>query len=927
MESLVRRPGHGIASILCRAVLVSFATATVAAVEVDAGVVLNELQVNTTGTDWEFVEIAGPAGASLAGLAVIGIESDAGASAGTVDFVLPLAGQIPVDGFWWAGSPTGQATYVASCGSADAGIADNALENSSATYLLVRGFAGAVGSDLDTDGDGVLDATPWLELLDAVAILDSATDFAYAGATALGPEGTFLPSGVERSPDFGSWSGSFLDFDTPNGTPGAGNAAGCDASASSIFIHDIQGSGGSVAITTLVSVEAVVTGDFQRADQLRGFFLQEEDADADASPATSEGIFVFCGSCAVDVAVGDKVRITGAPAEFFGMSQIGVTAAGGSVEVLTSGSELPTPTPVELPAEGSTRAEATFENVEGMLVTFADTLVVSEYFELARYGQLVLTAEARPRQFTDANMPGVAGYATFLTALNSRRIILDDDNNVQNDALGPTPADDEPYFWPRPGLSNTNLIRGGDSIANLTGILHWSFAGQSGTDAWRVRPVEEAFSYAFASSNARPEAPAEAGGSFRVASFNVLNYFTTINARGADSVAELDRQRQKTAAALCGLDADVVGLIEIQNDGGVSAADLLNGTNGVNAKCGPYAYVNTGVIGPDEIAVALIYRTASASPVGAPAVLTSLDDARFDETLNRPTLAQTFVDSASGGRLTVVVNHLKSKGSACPGDPDALDGQGNCSGTRTAAAAALVDWLATDPTGSGDPDFVILGDLNAYRNEDPIRIITVGSDGIGDTDDDYTDLLDYLVGAGAYTYLFDGQLGYLDHALASGPLLPQVTGVATWSINADEIPVFDYNDEIRDGTNEPTFERESTSLPIFETNAYRSSDHDPIVVGFTFDSDADGVPDGEDACAGTVIPEAVPSSSLRGKRWALTDDDLVFEAGIQVTSAFTTYDTRGCSCAQIIDRTGAGEGHRKFGCSNGLMLDWIGSLP
>ena len=72
--------------------------------------------------------------------------------------------------------------------------------------------------------------------------------------------------------------------------------------------------------------------------------------------------------------------------------------------------------------------------------------------------------------------------------------------------------------------------------------------------------------------------------------------------------------------------------------------------------------------------------------------------------------------------MTVAVNHFKSKGSDCDelGDPDTGDGQGNCNGTRTQAAAALADFLASDPTGSGDPDVLIIGDLNAYDEEDPI---------------------------------------------------------------------------------------------------------------------------------------------------------------------------------------------------------------
>jgi hypothetical protein len=559
-----------------------------------------------------------------------------------------------------------------------------------------------------------------------------------------------------------------------------------------------------------------------------------------------------------------------------------------------------------------------------MLVRFADPLVVSEYFELARYGQLVLTADGRPAQFTDANEPSIDGYAAFLKDLSSRRIILDDDNNLQNDALGSTPADDEPYFWPRPGLSNSNLLRGGDRITNLTGVMHWSFAGQTGTDAWRVRPVDEAFSYAFTSGNPRPAAPEPVGGSMKVASFNVLNYFTTINSRGADSSAELDRQRAKIAAAICAMDADVLGLIEIENNGTVALGDLLDGSGGVNASCGPYIDIETGVIGPDQIAVALIYRAATVSPVGAFATLDGSVDPRFLETKNRPALAQTFKETATGAQITVVVNHLKSKGSDCNdlGDPDVLDGQGNCNVTRTQAAAALVDWLATDPTGSGDADVLVIGDLNSYRNEDPIITIGAGSDDTVGTADDYTDLLDYLLGPAAYSYVFDGQLGYLDHALASGSLLPQVTGVTAWHANSDEIPVFDFNDDIRD-PGESSFERESTSLPIYEPNAFRSSDHDAVIVGLQFDSDHDGVLDGDDSCPATVLPEGVPTVELRAGRYALVDTDSRFDTAGTDKVSFTLIDTAGCSCEQIIERTGLGAGHAKFGCSVGVMKDWV----
>jgi predicted extracellular nuclease len=627
------------------------------------------------------------------------------------------------------------------------------------------------------------------------------------------------------------------------GTPGAANDC-------VLFIHQVQGSGPSVAISGPVKVEGIVTSLFTRDDVLDGFFLQEENADADLDPATSEGIFVFCrGNCpavppAGTFAPGDLATVTGSAVDFFGMSQIDMTA--GSVVVGTSGNPLPTAIPVDLPASASTLAEATFENLEGMLVSFPDTLVVSEYFQLARFGQIVLTESSRPFQFTHNEEPSVAGYTAFLDELATRRIILDDDNNDNNDAISDGP--DEAYYYPEGGLSVGNLFRGGDTITDLTGVLHWSFAGSSGTDAWRVRPIPEVYDYTFEAVNARPVTPTDVGGTLKVASFNVLNYFTTIDVtpgdtgdcgpsgtldcRGADSTVELERQRDKIVAALAAIDADVVGLVEIENNADASLIDLVGAMNAV-VGAGTYEYIDTGFIGTDAIKVAFIYKPATVSAFGDFAILdssTPIVPNTFVDTKNRPVLIQTFDEVATGARVTIAVNHLKSKGSDCDdlGDPDLDDGQANCNVTRTQAATTLVNYLATDPTGSNDPDFLIIGDLNAYAMEDPIDVIK---------DAGYTDLVNLFGGSDAYSYVFDGQLGYLDHALANGSLLSQVTGVTPWHINADEIPVFDYNDDIQD-PGESSFERESGAegFVIYAPDAYRSSDHDPVIVGLELDT-------------------------------------------------------------------------------------------
>ena len=160
--------------------------------------------------------------------------------------------------------------------------------------------------------------------------------------------------------------------------------------------------------------------------------------------------------------------------------------------------------------------------------------------------------------------------------------------------------------------------------------------------------------------------------------------------RGADSAEELARQRAKILAALSGIDADVFGLMEIQNDEDQSTADLVAGLNDIFG-ADTFAYIPTGFIGTDAIKQALIYKPAAVTPVGSFALLTSAVDPRFIDTLNRPVLAQTFSDNLTGSTFTVAVNHLKSKGSECPGDPDLGDGAGNCNLTRKAAAEALVD--------------------------------------------------------------------------------------------------------------------------------------------------------------------------------------------------------------------------------------------
>jgi predicted extracellular nuclease len=583
-------------------------------------------------------------------------------------------------------------------------------------------------------------------------------------------------------------------------TPGAENTCGtgfvCGDPAT--LIHDIQGSGASSPeVGNIHVIEGVVVGDFQTSSHLGGFFIQEEDVDIDADPMTSEGIFVYDGSSpAVDVNVGDVVRVQGNVAEYYDLTELTNIS-----NILVCGSGTASPATVNLPVSSLDE----WEQYEGMLINIPQILYATGNYYQGRYGEVDLSVNDRLDNPTNVVAPGAPAIA--LQELNDlSRIQLEDGSTAQN----PSPA---PYI----GLGNT--LRAGDTISELTGVLHYAYGD------YEVHPTG---AVDFARVNTRDAAPPSVGGTLKVASFNVLNYFTTLDdsgpicgpsgdmdCRGADNAAEFTRQRDKIIAAIVTMDADVIGLMEMENHpDDVALQDLVNGLNDA-AGAGTYAFVNTGPIGTDAIKVAFIYKIGTVTPVGSYAILDSTFDPAFIDTKNRPALAQTFVEDATGETFTAVVNHLKSKGSDCDdiGDPDVGDGQGNCNLTRTNAMTVEVAWLATDPTGSGDPDFLIIGDLNAYAMEDPIAVIESAG---------YTNLVETLIGADAYSYVYYGQAGYLDHALSSPDLTSQATGVVEWHINADEPAALDYNDY-----NQPE---------LYTPDQYRASDHDPVIVGLDLDS-------------------------------------------------------------------------------------------
>jgi len=569
-------------------------------------------------------------------------------------------------------------------------------------------------------------------------------------------------------------------------------------------IYTIQGTGDASPFASnniSYTTEGVVVGDFQGSTGLNGFYIQ--DTTGDGNSATSDGIFVFAPS-SIDVNVGDVVRVTGEVSESFNQTQIDTLS---SLSVVGSGTV--TPTVIDLPVATVTN----LERYEGMLVTFPETLTVTENFNLARFGEVVLSAEGRlfnptnfidptdiPSSETENDQNNVAAVTTQQNINNSRRILVDDGSNTQN----PTTI---PY------LNANNTLRTGDTTTNLTGVLGYGF------NNYRLQPT---VTPVFNQTNPRTAAPENVGGNIKVASFNVLNYFNGDGlgggfptSRGADSATEFERQNAKIVSAIAALNADVVGLIEIESDGDDANSAIANLVNSLNGYIGAnvYDYIRdpaTGV-GTDEIKTAFIYKPGVVTPVGA-----SLSDT--DAIYNRLPVAQTFILNSNGETFTPVVNHFKSKSGTGTGlDADQGDGQGAFNFTRIQQAEALLGFVNELKVSTGDSDVLVIGDLNAYGQEDPIDVLRNGS---------LIDEIDRFVD-NPYSFVFDGQSGYLDHALATSSLDTQVSDVTEWHINADEPRILDYNLE---------FKGSGASPDLYTETPYRSSDHDPVLVGINLSS-------------------------------------------------------------------------------------------
>ncbi|BBH65897.1 multifunctional nuclease/2',3'-cyclic-nucleotide 2'-phosphodiesterase/5'-nucleotidase/3'-nucleotidase [Actinoplanes sp. OR16] len=735
---------------------------------------ISEIHYDNTGTDsGEAVEIEAPVGFDLTGWQIVLYNGNGGAAynTATLSGVVPASGVVvqtyPTDGIQ-NGAPDGVALVKP-----DGTIAEF-LTYEGAFTATGGAASGVAGTDIGVSETTTTPVGHSLQKIDGVWQAPAANSFGVVNKAA-----TEEPEEPEE--------------------PGTGCTTAVTGS-----IAEVQGTGSATGQAgKTVTVEGVVTAD-HRTGGYNAIAIQTAGSGGDrtvAAGTASDGISVYLGTSAANhpsVAIGDLVRVTGVVSEYNGLTQIS-TAAKTDVQVCATGATVPTAVPLSLPLSDDAR-----ESVESMRVAPVGTFTVSDNYNTNRYGEIILAAGDDPARIpTDVARPGSEAAAKIKADNKAGRILVDDGKTTNLSTAGLAP----PYF------SKDEPLRVGDTVESFgPSILSYGFS------EWRLQPATpvDASTPAgtrttFKHSNPRTANPADVGGDITVASFNVLNYFVHFGgeARGATDAAALAKQEAKIVSAITALDADVIALMEIENSVRFEATDtqlaLKTLVGALNAKegAGTWDYVRSPAELPsaaeqDYITSAIIYKPASATPKGA---AKSINDETVWGNAREP-IAQTFTAGAID--FTVVANHFKSKSASVTptGDNvDTGDGQGAYNGDRIRQAnslAAFVDGLGTDKV-------ILLGDFNSYGQEDPLQVLY---------DKGYSDA-HATFAPDKSSYVYGGESGSLDHALVTSEFSKRITGVDIWNINSVESFAFEY-----DGY-----------APFYSDDPYRSSDHDPVVVG------------------------------------------------------------------------------------------------
>ena len=639
-------------------------------------------------------------------------------------------------------------------------------------------------------------------------------------------------------------------------------------------IAEIQGTDDSSPLQGLtLTTRGVVTAMYPTGG-INGIYIQTGGSGGtpDATPGASDGIFVFGSqSRPAGVEVGDSVEVTGEVTEFNGLTEI-IPSAGGVVELATPlapvvphtvipGTDCALPgsdclTGAALDAAKEAHEGEAFQPTGDYTVT--DPYDGSAYngggFSSSMFGEIGLAAESdqplvTPTEVEDAQTGDVDGRTAYN---NAHRVILDDGSSLNYASSSNT---DEPFPWFTPD----HTVRVGAAVTfEEPLILDYRFG-------WKLQPTSQivgAPTGRITFAQDRPETPVDVGGDLELATFNVLNYFTTLGVdyggcsshddregnpitvddcgdtgpRGAWDQVNFERQQAKIVESINTMDADIVSLEEIENSLVVDGHDRDEAVSALvealNADAGStrWAFVDSPGSVPaseDVIRTAFIYNPETVALVGGSEIF---DHPAFDNA--RDPFAQTFKavggDDADG--FAVIANHFKSKGS---GDNDGT-GQGNANPDRIAQAEALVTFADDFSAAHGVERVFLAGDFNAYSMEDPVQVLTAaGYTSLESTDDPDEE-----------TYNFDGMIGSLDHIFANEAAAPEVTGVDIWTTNAYESVYYEYS----------RFNYNVTQL--YDAGPYRASDHNPEIVGID-------VP--EPKPAATIEVKATPKKVKAGK--------------------------------------------------------------
>lgn len=566
--------------------------------------------------------------------------------------------------------------------------------------------------------------------------------------------------------------------------PGA--AQNCDSDAGLTPIAQIQGSATqSPKLGEQITTIGVVTQNWSAQEQLGGLFLQSTQQHQDNDSNTSEGLFINAsGKVYQDIKAGTLLKVTGTVSETDGLTMLTNTTA-----VFECGqAEAVSPVELTLPFTSEQQAEAH----EGMLVTVSadQPLTISGHYPLARHGYFDVSA-GRLWTPTQIAKPGAAAQA-LAKSNQLNRLQIDDNSQTQPQQL----PHQQLFHGPQ------NSLRSGATIKPVTGIL------SQFRDDYRLQPTTAP------QLDQRSQITAivpKLSDNIRIASFNVLNYFNGDGQgngfpteRGARSPAQLQRQQDKLVAAITALKADVVGLMEVENDGfepHSAIRELVDAINDASRIDYAIAQPRSTRVGTDQISVGIIYNPQRLTPVSHAA---TLEQGPFRRGSRVP-LAQTFKVEGVEQPLTVVVNHFKSKGS-CPDDginANQNDGQACWNALRVESAQELLSWIEQQQL----PNPVLLGDFNAYYQEDPIQyFIENGYHNVSD--------------AKEYSYVYDSQAGSLDHIFVHQSLVPKVSHTQHVNFNADEPVSYDYRD-----------------ADYYQPGPYRSSDHDPLLLDLSWSED------------------------------------------------------------------------------------------